>query len=331
MKDSTIQQEVVMPSWVKAAMADNIEDQCETSYLRYQEKEPEIPIHTFERYVAEAEGFDYNYDLEYDLEDYRKIIPWSKESHDYWIERGYKRARCTCLHCMWPWHDNYETMFPWRCKPCNRRNSFVDRGRRAGKKLHAIMTAMDWKATMWTFTEKIREQNHPFSEQSIMQDKHRMMEICYNMFRSKAWYPERTWQAITVYEAKINAPGDEIKDRRSGEVIRTATNFELHGHIHMAVVHGKDAYADWKAIKENYFEGPHYLDKFEPDYRTGVERTPLKIIQDYLIGYIKKDTFGKYGWAGNRTIRKVRHSKKYGSKNKKGWKYYDQNNEEMTL
>lgn len=328
-----IQQEVVksesMPQWVQAAMADNIHSDCETSYLRYQEKEPEIPIHRFERYVANAEGFDYNPDIEYDLAEYRRITPWSEKTHLNMLEKGYKRARSTCLYCMYPWTNNYNGNYPWRCKPCNRRNSFIDRGKRAGKKLHAIMSAMDWKPTMWTFTEKVRKQNHPFSEQEIMKDKTRMMEICYNMFRSQAWYPDRQWQAITVYEAVVRAPGDEIKDRSSGEVIRTATNFELHGHIHMAVVHGKDSYADWHSIKENYFEGPHYLDKFEPDYRSGKERTPLKIIEDYLIGYIKKDTFGKYGWAGNRQIRKIRRSKKYGSKNRSSWKFYDQDGEQI--
>lgn len=322
------------PAWVRAgktAMADNVHSRCETSYLSLKTS-TEIPIHTFERLLAEAEGFEYEPDLMFELNNYRLYSPHSDTTMLKMRELGLKRARCSCSSCIFPWHDGYQDIFPQRCKPCNRRNSFVDRGKRGGKKLHEINVAMGWnKATMWTFTEEVRKQNRPFSEQELMKDKNRQDKICYNLFRSQAWYPDRQWAAIKVYEAVVRHPQEDVYDRWTGEYLRTTTTFELHGHIHMAVVHNPKSKVDIKHIWNNYFSGANYKDNFEPDYKKGKERNPLKIIQDYMIGYVRKDTIGKYGWAGNQQIRKVRSSKTFGSKDKSTWQFFDKDGNRIQL
>ena len=334
----TIQPEVVMPNWVEAGLQNLTEitkpdveyDIPETSYLLSRE--------VSERLIGSLKGdwTDYipgNYceiDIECIVNDQLKH-PWPTNKDGSFIMKtvpsGLHRCSSSCSRCKWPFQDVERGMkayqdricaiatfqmagesqkadllkqavFPKRCKPCRKLYSSRRRGRKAAERLELLMKLYNWKVTHWIHTEKVQKQSYPFTDKQIKLDKKIKMKKLSRLYESKQWYSQFT--GIQVYEAKIRAPGDIVTGTKpdGGEYRREVKTFELHGHIHACVIHPKNGFVDVKEIRSKYFEGSIYKDKFELNKDDGEERTVVKIIGDYLVGYLRKDIIGNMSWCG---------------------------------
>jgi hypothetical protein len=136
-----------------------------------------------------------------------------------------------------------------------------------------------------TITKTLRTSDTPFTEEMIEEDRKTMMKEFKLTRKTKAW--PKKYAGIWVYEAKVRAPGDEIYERWPDEngnkkLLRIATNFELHGHIHAAV---STRWIHREPLLERH-EGVH------------VKKSGIKHMKKYLMGYMLVDTVGRYNRIG---------------------------------
>ncbi len=172
-----------------------------------------------------------------------------------------------------------------RCSPCNIKYKRWQRVRRAFKWLGEICKDKKCRPKFLTITKTLRTQAHPFTEEEIEKDRMKMCKEFRMTRKSKAW-PNK-YAGIWVYEAKVRAPGDEIRARwpdsdGNHPVIRIAENFELHGHIHAALA---TRYIKREPLLERH-EGIH------------VKASGIEHMKKYLMGYMLVDTVGRYNRIG---------------------------------
>lgn len=169
-----------------------------------------------------------------------------------------------------------------RCSSCNTRYKRWQRVNRAFKWLSGRCEEWDVIPKFVTLTERLRVQDHPFTLEEIEEDRFRMKEMFRRTRASQAW-PAK-FAGIWVYEAKVRAPGDEIYERwpdeETGErkLLHTATQFELHGHIHACVA-------------TNWIERGPLLERHEGVH---VKASTVRHMKKYLMGYMTVDTVGRY-------------------------------------
>ena len=199
--------------------------------------------------------------------------------------KGFKSA-FTCNSCPQSQNDGYREVFPKRCQSCNIRYKRWQRVRRASKWLLEACYEWNEQSKFLTITETLRTSPIPFTDEQIEEDRHRMKEMFRRTRSTDAW-PQK-YRGIWVYEAKVRSPGDVIlsrwPDEETGErsVLRTATEFELHGHIHAAVV--------CKFLKRDPL-----LERHEGVH---IKSASIDHMKDYLMGYMFSDTVGRYGRIG---------------------------------
>ena len=195
----------------------------------------------------------------------------------------------TCGLCPEPiqtgWHrsdtDYRINVSTERCQSCNVRYKRWQRVSRAFKWLSGKCEELDVRPKFVTLTETLRTSPSPFTLEQIEEDRFRMKEMFRRTRASQSW-PSR-FAGIWVYEAKIRSPGDDIMSRwpdENGErpVLRTATEFELHGHIHACVA---TRWIDREPLLERH-EGVH------------VKASTVDHMKKYLMGYMLVDTVGRY-------------------------------------
>lgn len=172
-----------------------------------------------------------------------------------------------------------------RCSPCNIKYKRWQRVRRAFKWLGDICKDKKCRPKFLTITKTLRTSSSPFTKEMIEADRATMCKEFRMTRKSKAW-PNK-YAGIWVYEAKVRAPGDEIKARWPDEnghhpVIRVAKQFELHGHIHAALA---TRYIRREPLLERH-EGVH------------VKASGVEHMKKYLMGYMLVDTVGRYNRIG---------------------------------
>ncbi len=172
-----------------------------------------------------------------------------------------------------------------RCSPCNIKYKRWQRVRRAFNWLADICKDKKCRPKFLTITKTLRTQPHPFTEEEIEKDRMKMCKEFRMTRKTKAW-PNK-YAGIWVYEAKVRAPGDEIKARwpdKDGNhpVIRIAKNFELHGHIHAALA---TRFIKKEPLLERH-EGIH------------IKASGIDHMKKYLMGYMMVDTVGRYNRIG---------------------------------
>lgn len=173
-----------------------------------------------------------------------------------------------------------------RCSPCNIKYKRWQRVRRAFKWLAQECQDRNVRPKFLTITEPLRTSPTPFTEEEIKEDRMKMCKQFRMTRKSSAW--PRNYQGIWVYEAKVRAPGDEIRARWPDEngdhpVLRIATEFELHGHIHCALA---TKWIDREPLLERH-SGIH------------VKASGIKHMKKYLMGYMLVDTVGRYNRIGS--------------------------------
>ena len=172
-----------------------------------------------------------------------------------------------------------------RCSPCNTRYMRWKRVRKAFKWLAKICEDKKCRPKFLTITKTLRTSPTPFTEEMIEADRQKMMREFRMTRKSKAW-PNR-YAGIWVYEAKVRAPGDIVQARwkdenGNREVLRTATEFELHGHIHCA-------------LATRYLQRDPLLERHEGIH---VKVSKVNHMKKYLMGYMLVDTVGRYNRIG---------------------------------
>jgi hypothetical protein len=257
----TIQPKVeVLPPWVsaaKSAMADNVRSRGKLS-THISSQEEQVP---FEERV------------------------------------GLKKSVFTCEDCPQRYCELFEdenevkilSFYVYnvkRCSPCNIKYKRWQRVRRAFKWLAQECQDRNVRPKFLTITEPLRTSPVPFTEEQIKTDRMRMCKEFRMTRKSSAW--PRNYQGIWVYEAKVRAPGDEIRARWPDEdgnhpVLRVATEFELHGHIHCALA---TKWLEREPLLERH-SGVH------------VKASGIKHMKKYLMGYMLVDTVGRYNRIGS--------------------------------
>ena len=159
------------------------------------------------------------------------------------------------------------------------------RVRKAFRWLSDLCVAKGHRPKFLTITKTLRTSDVPFTEKMIENDRYEMLKEFRMTRKSSAW-PNK-YGGIWVYEAKIRHPGEEIKERWPDEngvrkVLRTAKNYELHGHIHCALA---TKYLNREPLLERH-EGVH------------VKASGVKHMKKYLMGYMLVDTVGRYNRIG---------------------------------
>jgi hypothetical protein len=259
---NTTEPEVVVPSWVLAAqdaMADNVHcGRKVTTHISSQEEIPAEP--SFEDRV------------------------------------GLKKSVFTCGDCpqrycelFGPEDDKSLSFYVYnvkRCSPCNIKYKRWQRVRRAFKWLAQECEDRKVRPKFLTITKKLRTSPTPFTEEMISADREIMCREFRMTRKSSAW--PRNYAGIWVYEAKVRAPGDEITARWPDEdgnlpVLRTATEFELHGHIHCS-------------LATKWLERDPLLDRHEGVH---VKVSQINHMKKYLMGYMLVDTVGRYNRIGS--------------------------------
>ena len=172
-----------------------------------------------------------------------------------------------------------------RCQPCNMRYMRWKRVRKAFKWLSQLCVDHKCRPKFLTITKTLRTSPTPFTEEMIEKDREKMMKEFRLTRKTLAW-PNK-YAGIWVYEAKVRAPGDEIKARWKDEdgnrpVLRIATEFELHGHIHCA-------------LATRYLKRDPLLERHEGIH---VKASEIKHMKKYLMGYMLVDTVGRYNRIG---------------------------------
>ncbi len=332
----TIQPEVVMPKWVEAGLTNLTEitkpdveyNIPETSYLLSREVSERLMGSLKGEWTSYIPGNYCEIDLECLVNDQLKH-PWPTEQDGSfkYIPPGLHRCSSSCSRCKWPFQDVERGMkayhnrmtaiyglkmagksqsadelkqaiFPKRCKPCRALYSSRRRGRKAAEHLELLMNLYKWKVTHWIHTDPVRTKSSPWTDKEIKEDKRKLMKKLSRLYESVEWY--NMFTGIQVYEAKVRAPGDiVIGTKQDGsEYRREVRDFELHGHIHACIIHPKNGFVNVKNIREKYFEGSIYKDKFELNKDNGEKRSVVKIIGDYLVGYLRKDIIGNMAWCG---------------------------------
>lgn len=292
MVNKTLQPEVTiqpkveeLPPWVsaaKSAMADNVHYGGKlTTHISSQESESRFTI------------------LEEDL-----VRDGMRPPH--WIRRVrnpmngtefiYEQESFTCTECPEPVRTghyecqccgNYRlTISTKRCSPCNTKYKRWQRVKRAFKWLSQECEDRNVRPKFLTITKKLRTSPDPFTEEIIEADRQVMLKEFRMTRKSTAW--PRNYAGIWVYEAKVRSPGDEIYDRwpdENGErkLLRVATDFELHGHIHCA-------------LATKWLEREPLLDRHEGIH---VKASGIKHMKKYLMGYMLVDTVGRYNRIGS--------------------------------
>ncbi len=208
---------------------------------------------------------------------------------------GLKKSVFTCKECPQRYvelfgdgKDQSLTFFVYRverCSPCNIKYKRWQRVRRAFKWLGDLCEEHKYRPKFLTITKTLRTSPTPFTEEMIEADRATMCKEFRMTRKSSAW-PNK-YGGIWVYEAKVRSPGDEIKSRWPDEngnhpVLRIATNFELHGHIHCALA---TRYLQREPLLERH-EGIH------------VKASGIKHMKKYLMGYMLVDTVGRYNRIG---------------------------------
>ena len=173
-----------------------------------------------------------------------------------------------------------------RCSPCNIKYKRWQRVRRAFKWLAQECQDRNVRPKFLTITEPLRTSPVPFTEEQIKEDRMRMCKEFRMTRKSSAW--PRNYQGIWVYEAKVRAPGDEIRARWPDEngnhpVLRIASEFELHGHIHCA-------------LATKWLEREPLLERHSGIH---VKASGIKHMKKYLMGYMLVDTVGRYNRIGS--------------------------------
>ncbi len=173
-----------------------------------------------------------------------------------------------------------------RCSPCNIKYKRWQRVRRAFRWLSEECEERSVKPKFLTLTEPLRTSPTPFTEEQINEDRMKMCKQFRMTRKSSAW--PRNYAGIWVYEAKVRAPGDEIRARWPDEdgkhpVIRIADSFELHGHIHVALA---TKWLEREPLLERH-SGVH------------VKASEVNHMKKYLMGYMLVDTVGRYNRIGS--------------------------------
>ena len=210
---------------------------------------------------------------------------------------GLKKSVFTCKECPQRFVELFEqpegtkslTFFVYRvkrCSPCNIKYKRWQRVRRAFSWLAEECEKRSVIPKFLTLTEQLRTSPIPFTEEMINEDRMRMCKQFRMTRKSSAW--PRNYQGIWVYEAKVRAPGDEIKARWPDEngnhpVLRVATEFELHGHIHCA-------------LATNWINREKLLERHSGVH---VKASEVNHMKKYLMGYMLVDTVGRYNRIGS--------------------------------
>lgn len=282
----TIQPEVEeLPPWVsaaKSAMADNVHSRGKLStHISSQEENQRFtilaeewvedgirPKHWIRRVQNEFNGTEFVFEQE--------TFTCSR------CPEQVKAGNYTC-HCC----GNYQLKISTsRCQSCNIKYKRWQRVRRAFKWLAQECEDRKVRPKFLTITEPLRTQAMPFTEEEIEQDRMKMLKQFRMTRKSSAW--PRNYAGIWVYEAKVRAPGDEIRARWPDEhgnhpVIRTAEQFELHGHIHCA-------------LATKWLERDPLLERHSGVH---VKASEVNHMKKYLMGYMLVDTVGRYNRIGS--------------------------------
>ncbi len=278
MKIITSEPKVVeQPAWVVAA----------------QDALGKLPTHISSQ---EAEG-------RYKLMDVQWVEPENRPK--YWVRTVFDRfkgatyklpqEKFTCIDCPQPistgahycqcCSNQTYVVSTKRCSSCNTRFMRWKRVKRAFKWLAQECERLDVQPKFLTITKTLRTSPTPFTEEMINKDRQIMLKEFRMTRKTQAWPTE--YSGIWVYEAKVRAPGDEIRERWPDDdgnhpVIRTATEFELHGHIHCALA---TKWIDREPLLERH-EGVH------------VKGSKVNHMRKYLLGYMLVDTVGRYNRIG---------------------------------
>lgn len=184
------------------------------------------------------------------------------------------------------WRYSFYVYTVERCSPCNIKYKRWQRVRRAFQWLSEECEKRSVTPKFLTITEPLRTSPTPFTEEMINEDRMKMCKQFRMTRKSSAW--PRNYAGIWVYEAKVRAPGDEIRARWPDEngnhpVIRVAESFELHGHIHCALATN---WLDREPLLERH-SGVH------------VKASDVNHMKKYLMGYMLVDTVGRYNRIGS--------------------------------
>lgn len=276
MNTATTQLEVVEPAWVVAAsnalgkVPTHISSQEVLRVLRTEwiesEKRPKFWIRTIQNMMT---GAVFNLPQEV----------FTCDACPEPVNTGSHYCQCCGDHAM--------TVSTIRCSPCNTRYKRWQRVKRAFRWLGQECKDRKVNPKFLTITKKLRTSAIPFTKEMIDKDRQIMLKEFRMTRKTQAW-PEE-YAGIWVYEAKVRAPGDEIRERWPDEnghhpVIRTATEFELHGHIHCALA---TKWLERNPLLERH-EGVH------------VKASKIDHMKKYLLGYMLVDTVGRYNRIGGK-------------------------------
>lgn len=282
----TIQPEVVeLPPWVKAArssMADNVHCSGKLStHISSQEENPRFSI-LEEEWVED--GFRPKHWLRIVRDNFHGAeFIFEQESFTCRsCNEQVKAGNYVCRCC----GDFQLKISTDRCQSCNIKYKRWQRVRRAFKWLHEECENRSVIPKFLTITEPLRTSPTPFTKEMINEDRVKMMKQFRMTRKSSAW--PRNYAGIWVYEAKVRAPGTEIRARWPDEngdhpIIRVAESFELHGHIHCALATN---WLDREPLLERH-SGVH------------VKASKVNHMKKYLMGYMLVDTVGRYNRIGS--------------------------------